>query len=107
MVEIRLYTPKILSSTGNIIRLCVNTGIQFHLIHPLDLDLESKKLRKFVLDYHKFSTIVQHKNFEGCIKENSNKYILTCTTKANKYYRVVKFQTNDILFLGSETPALS
>ena len=106
MIEIALYEPEIPSNTGNIIRLCANTGAKLHLIHPLGFDLESKRLRRAGLDYHEFTAIVQHKNFEDFIKENSSQHIWACTTKANKYYHRVKFQSNDILLLGPETRGL-
>ena len=50
MIEIALYEPEIPSNTGNIIRLCANTGAKLHLIHPLGFDLESKRLRRAGLD---------------------------------------------------------
>jgi len=64
MLDIVLYEPEIPQNTGNIIRLCANTGFRLHLIEPLGFTWDDKKLRRSGLDYHEFAEIKKHKTFE-------------------------------------------
>ncbi|MFI3217849.1 MAG: TrmH family RNA methyltransferase, partial [Methylococcales bacterium] len=63
MFHIVLYEPEIPANTGNIIRLCANTGAQLHLIKPLGFDLDDKKLRRAGLDYHEWVAVQEHDSF--------------------------------------------
>ena len=65
MLDIVLYEPEIPQNTGNIIRLCANTGFRLHLIEPLGFTWDDKKLRRSGLDYHEFAEIKKHKTFEA------------------------------------------
>ena len=78
MFHVVLYEPEIPPNTGNIIRLCANTGAQLHLIHPLGFDLDSKKLRRAGLDYHEFAEILQHDSLEACLFPISELLHLSC-----------------------------
>jgi len=69
-MNIALFEPEIPPNTGNIIRLCANTGCMLHLIHPLGFSLDEKHLRRAGLDYHKHVTIKEHKNFAAFITES-------------------------------------
>ncbi len=60
MFHIVLYEPEIPANTGNIIRLCANTGVQLHLIKPLGFELDDKKLRRAGLDYHEWVDVNEH-----------------------------------------------
>lgn len=62
MFSLILYQPEIPPNTGNVIRLCANTGVALHLIEPLGFDLEEKKLRRAGLDYREFARVTTHKN---------------------------------------------
>ncbi|WP_119327982.1 tRNA (uridine(34)/cytosine(34)/5-carboxymethylaminomethyluridine(34)-2'-O)-methyltransferase TrmL [Cysteiniphilum halobium] len=106
MIHIALYEPEIPPNTGNIIRLCANTGAKLHLIEPLGFDLDDKKLRRAGLDYHEFAAIARYKNFQSFIDMHADKRIWACTTKANQYYHQVSFQKDDILLLGPESRGL-
>ncbi len=68
MLDVVLFQPQIPPNTGNIIRLCANTGFRLHLIEPFGFDLDDKKLRRAGLDYHEFAAIKRHKNFEAFIE---------------------------------------
>lgn len=106
MLHIALYQPEIPPNTGNIIRLCANTGAQLHLIHPLGFDMEVKALRRAGLDYHEWTHVIQHDDFSSFITSTQFNQIYALTTKANKYHHEIKFKDNDCLLFGPETRGL-
>lgn len=106
MFEIALYEPEIPPNTGNIMRLCANTGCRLHLIHPLGFDLDEKKLRRAGMDYRDLATIQEHQDYSAFLKANPNKAIYGLTTKGSKNYSKVSFSPNSILLFGPETRGL-
>lgn len=106
MLDVVLFQPQIPPNTGNIIRLCANSGFRLHLIEPLGFDLEDKKLRRAGLDYHEFAAIIRHKNYDMFIESQQPKRILAITTKTSNYYGDVSFEKGDYLLFGSETQGL-
>lgn len=106
MLDVVLFQPQIPPNTGNIIRLCANTGFRLHLIEPLGFDFDDKKLRRAGLDYHEFAATKRHKNFQTFVASEQPKRILAITTKATNYYGDVKFTSGDYLLFGSETAGL-
>ena len=106
MLGVVLFQPQIQPNTGNIIRLCANTGFRLHLIEPFGFDLDDKKLRRAGLDYHEFAAIKRHKNYEAFIENEQPKRVLAITTKTTNYYGDVSFQQGDYLLFGSETSGL-
>ncbi len=106
MLDVVLYQPQIPPNTGNIIRLCANTGFRLHLIEPLGFDLDDKKLRRAGLDYHEFAAIKRHKDYEAFIGSEQPKRVLAITTKATNYYGKVAFSEGDYILMGSETSGL-
>ena len=106
MLHIVLYQPQIPPNTGNIIRLCANTGFSLHLIQPLGFSFDDKKLRRAGLDYHEFAHVQQHKNFELFIAAVKPERVFAITTKGNTNYTHVNFRANDALLFGSETKGL-
>lgn len=106
MFEIALYEPEIAPNTGNIIRLCANTGCWLHLIEPLGFDLEEKKLRRAGLDYHDLARMTRHKDFANFQEAVSGKRVFPCTTKSEGYASDMEFQAGDILLFGPETRGL-
>jgi tRNA (cytidine/uridine-2'-O-)-methyltransferase len=106
MLDVVLFQPQIPPNTGNIIRLCANSGFRLHLIEPLGFDLEDKKLRRAGLDYHEFAAINRHKNFDAFVNQEQPKRILAITTKTNNFYGDVTFTEGDYLLFGSETSGL-
>ncbi|MFZ2404133.1 MAG: tRNA (uridine(34)/cytosine(34)/5-carboxymethylaminomethyluridine(34)-2'-O)-methyltransferase TrmL [Methylobacter sp.] len=106
MFHIVLYEPEIPANTGNIIRLCANTGMQLHLIKPLGFDLDDKKLRRAGLDYHEWVSVKEHDSladFVGSIKPGR---IFALTTKGAKIYSEVSFRSGDAFLFGPETRGL-
>jgi tRNA (cytidine/uridine-2'-O-)-methyltransferase len=106
MLDVVLFQPQIPPNTGNIIRLCANSGFKLHLIEPLGFDFDDKKLRRAGLDYHEFAAVKLHKNFASFIESETPKRILAITTKATNYYGDVTFTLGDYLLFGSETAGL-
>lgn len=106
MLDVVLFQPQIPPNTGNIIRLCANSGFRLHLIEPLGFDLEDKKLRRAGLDYHEFAAIQRHANFNAFMMKEQPKRVLAITTKTNNFYGDISFETGDYLLFGSETAGL-
>ena len=106
MLDVVLFQPQIPPNTGNIIRLCANTGFRLHLIEPLGFDLEDKKLRRAGLDYHEFAALKRHANYQSFIESEQPKRVLAVTTKSTGYYGDVEFSQGDYLLFGSETGGL-
>lgn len=106
MFELALYEPEIAPNTGNIIRLCANTGCRLHLIEPLGFDLEEKKLRRAGLDYHDLALVTRYPDFEAFMQAMEGKRIFPCTTKAKGYATDMSFQSGDVLLFGPETRGL-
>lgn len=106
MLDVVLFQPQIPPNTGNIIRLCANSGFRLHLIEPLGFDLDDKRLRRAGLDYHEFTAIKKHKNFDEFVAEQKPDRILAVTTKTTNYYGDIKFKVGDYLLFGSETAGL-
>lgn len=107
MLHIVLYQPEIPPNTGNIIRLCANSGAQLHLIHPLGFSMTEKELRRAGLDYREFVNVVEHASWEEFLKDENPQRIFACTTKAVQHYSAVKYAQNDYLLFGPESRGLS
>jgi tRNA (cytidine/uridine-2'-O-)-methyltransferase len=101
-----LYEPEIPPNTGNIIRLCANTGVQLHLIHPLGFKLNDKKLKRAGLDYHEWATVQEHDSLLNFIRTVQPKRIFACSTKGNINYSTPNYQAGDTFLFGPETRGL-
>ncbi|MFZ4077752.1 MAG: tRNA (uridine(34)/cytosine(34)/5-carboxymethylaminomethyluridine(34)-2'-O)-methyltransferase TrmL [Legionellaceae bacterium] len=106
MLHIALLEPEIPPNTGNIIRLCANTGAQLHLIHPLGFALDDKRMRRAGLDYHEFTSILHYNDADDFFKKNHGRTIFSCSTKAQKNYHEVKYQDEAVFLFGPETRGL-
>lgn len=106
MLHIALYQPEIPPNTGNIIRLCANSGAQLHLIHPLGFSLDDKRMRRAGLDYHEWASVLHYEDWHTFIVKNSHRRIFCCTTKSDQNYSNVAYQHEDILLFGPETRGL-
>jgi tRNA (cytidine/uridine-2'-O-)-methyltransferase len=101
-----LFQPEIPPNTGNIIRLCANSGVELHLVKPLGFPLQDSKLKRAGLDYHEYANIVIHDNWQSCLKYFLGRRIFAIETCGDKYYNQVDYQLNDVLLFGSETKGL-
>ena len=111
MIHVVLYEPEIPSNTGNIIRLCANTGAQLHLVKPLCFELDDKKLRRAGLDYHEWAHMKVWENFEQCVahlKEQGieNDAIYPLTTKGSETPHTSSLNRPVALLMGPETRGL-
>jgi tRNA (cytidine/uridine-2'-O-)-methyltransferase len=106
MLHIALYQPEIAPNTGNIIRLAANTGATLHLIHPLGFNPNDKQLRRAGLDYHDWTNLHHHQNYNDFLKHTKQQRILAISTKGTTNYHDTKFQQNDVLLFGPETRGL-
>jgi|TARA_B100000287_G_C20638752_1_gene782700 tRNA (cytidine/uridine-2'-O-)-methyltransferase len=107
MFNIVLFNPQIPPNTGNILRLCANTGCKIHLIEPLGFSLDKKSLRRAGLDYYKNVKINVYKNIDDFLSKNINSNIYLITKFGNVNYSKIKYRVNDYLMFGSEIHGLS
>lgn len=106
MFTIVLYQPEIPPNTGNIIRLCANTGADLHLVKPLGFPLDSSKMKRAGLDYHEFAKLTVHENFEDCLKALKGRRIFALTTKGKTRPDEASFKEGDVFLFGPETRGL-
>ena len=107
MFNIVLYQPEIPPNTGNIIRLCANTGCYLHLIEPLGFDLDDKKLRRAGLDYHEWADVQTYPSLQACALELANKgSIYAISTRGKQNYSEISYSPGDSLVFGPETRGL-
>ena len=106
MFNLILYEPEIPPNTGNIIRLCANTGTPLHLIRPLGFDLDDKKLRRAGLDYREFADVQVHDSLDHCLKALGRPRMLAISTRGKTAYSEHRFRPGDTLLLGPETRGL-
>ncbi len=106
MLHIALHQPEIPPNTGNIIRLCANSGAQLHLIHPLGFALDDKRMRRAGLDYHEWASIIHYEDDEAFMEKNKHRRIFACSTKATEYYTDIQYQPEDLFLFGAETRGL-
>ncbi|MGO2477540.1 MAG: tRNA (uridine(34)/cytosine(34)/5-carboxymethylaminomethyluridine(34)-2'-O)-methyltransferase TrmL [Pseudoalteromonas sp.] len=106
MLDIVLYQPEIPPNTGNIIRLCANTGFSLHLIEPLGFEWDDKRVKRAGLDYHEFSHVQRHASFEAYLAKCQPKKVYACTTKGSQFHHQAQYQQGDCLVFGPETRGL-
>ena len=106
MFHIILYEPEIPPNTGNIIRLCANTGCSLHLIEPLGFVLDDKRLRRAGLDYDEFASVQHHASLDACLRALDNPRLFAFSTKAQHGYAEAAYQPGDALLFGPETRGL-
>lgn len=105
-MHVVLYQPEIPPNTGNIIRLCANTGAELHLIRPLGFDMDDTRLKRAGLDYHEFANVRQHDSLEAFIAATGGGRILACSTKGRRSYSDVNYTDSDVLLFGPESRGL-
>jgi tRNA (cytidine/uridine-2'-O-)-methyltransferase len=106
IAHVILYEPEIPPNTGNIIRLCANTGAELHLIRPLGFDLDDKQLRRAGLDYHEYAAMKVHGNLDACLQTLPGVRLFAFTTKASRHYHEASFKAGDALLFGPESRGL-
>ncbi len=106
MFNVILYEPEIPPNTGNVIRLCANTGARLHLIRPLGFALDDKHLRRAGLDYHEYATMQVHDSLAACLRTLPQTRLFAFTTKAVHHYHEVRYQAGDAFLFGPESRGL-
>ena len=106
MFNVILYQPEIPPNTGNIIRLCANTGAQLHLIRPLGFGLDDKQLRRAGLDYHEYASLQVHDDLATCLRTLPDSRLFAYSTKGRHPYHEVRYQAGDALLFGPESRGL-
>ena len=106
MFHVVLYQPEIPPNTGNIIRLCANTGSRLHLIHPLGFELEDSKLKRAGLDYHEWAEVREYPNLEAFMRDVQPARLFALSTRGTQRYDQVRYQAGDAFVFGPETRGL-
>ncbi|MGH8123655.1 MAG: tRNA (uridine(34)/cytosine(34)/5-carboxymethylaminomethyluridine(34)-2'-O)-methyltransferase TrmL [Rudaea sp.] len=106
MLHVVLYQPEIPPNTGNVIRLCANSGARLHLIRPLGFDLDHAKLRRAGLDYHEFATVAVHDDLDTFAASVKPQRLFALSTRAGTLYTSVQFADDDAVVFGPETCGL-
>lgn len=106
MFNVVLHQPQIPPNTGNIIRLCANTGCTLHLIEPLGFTLEHSRLRRAGLDYHEFAAVRVHASVDAWLDATAPSRVFALSTRATRSYHQAAFAPGDSLLFGSETSGL-
>jgi tRNA (cytidine/uridine-2'-O-)-methyltransferase len=106
MLNIVLFEPEIPPNTGNIIRLCANTGFRLHLIEPLGFPWDDKRLRRAGLDYHEYASIQKHAEYARFLEQEQPERLFALTTKGTPAHSAVSYQAGDYLLFGPESRGL-
>ena len=106
MFSLILYEPEIPPNTGNVIRLCANTGVSLHLIEPLGFELDEPRLRRAGLDYREFASVVTHASLEQCLHNLGGPRVFALSTRGKIRHDVPRYEKNDAFLLGPETRGL-
>ncbi len=105
-LDVALHSPEIPPNTGNIIRLCANTGCRLHLLQPLGFTLDNTKMRRAGLDYRDLAVVHVHAGLAAFLMSVQPTRLFAITTKGTRRYTDYHYQTGDALLFGSETRGL-
>ena len=106
MLHVILHQPEIPPNTGNVIRLCANTGAQLHLVEPLGFKIDDKQMRRAGLDYHEFARMQVHPDLETALAVIAPPRLFALSTRGRARYDQVVWQPGDAVLFGSETAGL-
>ena len=106
MLKVVLFQPEIPPNTGNVIRLCANTGCSLHLIEPLGFELDDRRLRRAGLDYREFAELRVYPDLDAFCREHGAARLLGITTRGAIPHHRVRFRAGDALLFGPETRGL-
>ena len=106
MFSLILYEPEIPPNTGNIIRLCANTGVQLHLIEPLGFELDEPRLKRAGLDYREFATVSTHKSLGECLVSLHEPRVFALSTRGRARHDSPEYRQGDAFLFGPETRGL-
>lgn len=106
MFDVILYQPEIPPNTGNIIRLCANTGVRLHLVKPLGFSLDDRQMRRAGLDYHEYAAVSVYDDWSACAAHFSGRRVFAVSTKGAQRYDLNRYTDGDAFLFGPETRGL-
>lgn len=106
MIAVVLFRPEIPPNTGNVIRLCANTGAELHLVEPLGFAWEDRSLKRAGLDYHEFARVFRHADWEPCKSALAGRRRFAVTTRGGRRFDTPTFAADDVFVFGNETSGL-
>jgi tRNA (cytidine/uridine-2'-O-)-methyltransferase len=106
MFSLILYQPEIPPNTGNIIRLCANTGVALHLVEPLGFELDEPRLKRAGLDYREFATVQTHASLDDALTATGNPRVFALSTRGGMRYDAPRYRAGDAFLMGPETRGL-
>lgn len=106
LIAVVLFQPEIPPNTGNVIRLCANTGADLHLVEPLGFRWEDRSLKRAGLDYHEFTRVFRHADWNACTAVLAGRRRFAVTTRGGQPYYAPEFQPDDVFVFGRETSGL-
>jgi len=106
MFSLILYEPEIPPNTGNIIRLCANTGVRLHLIEPMGFELDEPRLKRAGLDYAEYATVSTHKSLAVCLETLGQPRVFALSTRGAARHDSPDYREDDAFLFGPETRGL-
>ena len=106
MIAVVLFRPEIPPNTGNVIRLCANTGAELHLVEPLGFAWEDRSLKRAGLDYHEFARVFRHADWELCKNALAGRRRFAVTTRGGVRFDTPTIAADDVFVFGNETSGL-
>ena len=106
LFHVVLYQPEIPPNTGNIIRLCANTGSTLHLVHPLGFEVDDNRLRRAGLDYREYADVRQHADFDAFLADVAPERWFALSTRGRQRYDAIRYVPGDAFVFGPETRGL-
>lgn len=106
MFDVVLFEPEIPPNTGNIIRLCANTGARLHLVEPLGFKLSDRALKRAGLDYHEYAEMRVHHSLSCCLDELGREHVFAFSTRGRRGLHEIRYPKDSVLLFGPETRGL-
>ena len=106
LIDVILFEPEIPPNTGNIIRLCANSGARLHLVEPMGFSVDDKQLRRAGLDYHEFAELRVHASLDACLDALKPARLFAVSTRGRQRYDGVNYADGDALLFGPESRGL-
>jgi len=106
LIAVVLFRPEIPPNTGNVIRLCANTGAELHLVEPLGFRWEDRSLKRAGLDYHEFASVFRHADWESCKAALTGRRRFAVTTRGGERFDTPTLGPDDVFVFGNETSGL-
>ena len=106
VVDVVLFRPEIPPNTGNVIRLCANTGAPLHLVEPLGFSLDDKQVKRAGLDYHEMANVRVHRSWEDCAAALAGRRMFALSRRGDRRFDAVRYEMRDVFVFGAETSGL-